>query len=227
MTDSEDRAQYVKDNRHRFAHYAAGQRDKIKADMIEAYGGKCLHCGESDQIVLTLDHINDDARIEIERYGQNARGGHKQYQRLKREGWPKDRFQLLCFNCNAKKEHKRRRASIDENWGARENVDRVAVQAKIGIRAHNTSGFKGVFWSKQRNKWTARIMLNYKSKHLGFFNDIVDAARAYNVAAFAAWGENANLPTEEEILEIAARIKNPVKEELSSTLHANLEDMGL
>jgi len=34
---------------------------------------------------------------------------------------------------------------------------------------HNTSGFKGVAWHKQRNRWRAYIFIDYKQKHLGLF----------------------------------------------------------
>lgn len=37
---------------------------------------------------------------------------------------------------------------------------------------HNTSGFKGVGWSKQMNKWRAHISLDGKLMHLGYFDDI-------------------------------------------------------
>lgn len=64
---------------------------------------------------------------------------------------------------------------------------------------HNTSGFKGVLWSTQKKKWQARISVNYKQKHLGFFDDVKDAARAYKKAAIETWGEFALVPSEEEI----------------------------
>lgn len=225
-----DRSEYVRNNRDRFAHYAAAQRDKIKAEMVAAYGGKCQHCEITDPVVLCLDHTNDDAHVEKELYGDNARGGHKHYSRLKQQGWPQDRFQLLCYNCNAVKEHNRRRATIEENWGERSHADRTAVQAKIGLRAHNTSGFKGVFWDKQKSKWAARIMLDYKTKHLGFYVNIADAARAYKAAAIAAWGDNANVASEEEINRIAAGIVNPQPEPDTApvqTAASNIEDLGL
>lgn len=38
-----------------------------------------------------------------------------------------------------------------------------------GTRKNNTSGYKGVSWSKQRNKWRATITINKKHKTLGFF----------------------------------------------------------
>lgn len=53
-----------------------------------------------------------------------------------------------------------------------------------GPRKDNTSGYKGVSWHKQRNKWTARIRIPYgKYISLGLFDDIKDAVTSYNEAA--------------------------------------------
>ncbi len=59
----------------------------------------------------------------------------------------------------------------------------------------NTSGFKGVTWSKERNKWAAQIMVKQKHLHLGYFvfDDLEKAARAYDRAAIKYFGEFANL----------------------------------
>lgn len=43
------------------------------------------------------------------------------------------------------------------------------------IRNTNTSGHKGVSWENRRKKWIAKITLNYKSIHLGTFDNIDDA----------------------------------------------------
>lgn len=46
----------------------------------------------------------------------------------------------------------------------------------------NTSGYVGVYWEKQRNEWRARISVNGKKIHLGFFTDKEEAAKAYHDA---------------------------------------------
>lgn len=47
----------------------------------------------------------------------------------------------------------------------------------------NTSGYKGVYWNKQKNKWCANIQKNHTNYHLGFYSNLLDAAMAYNKAA--------------------------------------------
>jgi hypothetical protein len=86
---------------HRFVkhrRYYAGLRQAI----LEAYGRKCACCGETEEEFLQLDHIENDGAAERKRLrGSN---GHYDptavYRLLKRTGFPKDRYRLLCANCN-------------------------------------------------------------------------------------------------------------------------------
>jgi hypothetical protein len=60
-------------------------------------------------------------------------------------------------------------------------------------RAGCTSRFKGVHWNKHAKKWQAQITVNYHAEHLGYFDDEVKAAIAYNNAATKYFGEFARL----------------------------------
>jgi hypothetical protein len=41
------------------------------------------------------------------------------------------------------------------------------------------SNFTGVSWNKRVNKWIASIKINNKSKYLGYYNDELEASKAY------------------------------------------------
>ena len=56
-----------------------------------------------------------------------------------------------------------------------------------------TSKHKGVSWSKDRNRWLAKIDPDGKQKFLGRFVNEIDAAMAYNEAAKKYFGEFAYL----------------------------------
>lgn len=55
----------------------------------------------------------------------------------------------------------------------------------------NKSGYRGV--SKFRNKWRTHITINNKQIHIGIFENVQDAARAYDKAAMEYHGEFAQL----------------------------------
>ncbi|WP_375198979.1 HNH endonuclease [Cupriavidus metallidurans] len=59
-------------------------------------------------------------------------------------------------------------------------------------RRDNTSGFKGVCWSKTNNCWQARICVNGKKRHIGLFGSPEAAYAAYCAAADKLHGEFAN-----------------------------------
>lgn len=73
---------------------------------------------------------------------------------------------------------------------------RICTYAQNGYNQRTNSGssiYKGVCWITRDKKWRAQITLNKKRKFLGYFNNEIDAAKAYNEAATEHYGEFACL----------------------------------
>lgn len=85
------------DQRYRRAKVARA-RLKLRQNVIKAYGGRCVCCGEARWDCLTIHHVNGNGREEAKLIGG---GGYILYRDLRRRGYPKDGYQLLCMNCNA------------------------------------------------------------------------------------------------------------------------------
>jgi hypothetical protein len=68
---------------------------KLKLAVIKEYGGKCVCCGELEPDFLTIDHIDENGAEE-----RRTKKQTKIYRWLKNNGYPKDNYQLLCWNCN-------------------------------------------------------------------------------------------------------------------------------
>jgi hypothetical protein len=59
----------------------------------------------------------------------------------------------------------------------------------VGKQKNNTSGFKGVWWSKQKQRWIADIVRLGTRHHLGSFIEKADAVAAQERAAKELHGE--------------------------------------
>ena len=68
---------------------------RIKRELIAAYGRKCKCCGETRFEFLQIDHINGGG-IRHRRTLTIHMAAH-----LKKLGYPKKGFRLLCANCNS------------------------------------------------------------------------------------------------------------------------------
>ncbi len=62
----------------------------------------------------------------------------------------------------------------------------------VTLRKDNTSGVKGVTWCKTYSKWLARVRLNGKYKHVGYFDDLNKAEIAIRRVREELHGEFAN-----------------------------------
>jgi len=68
----------------------------VRDAIIKAYGGMCTCCGETIPEFLAIDHIYNDGAKER----RSMKSGTQFYNKLRRLGYPKDRYRLLCHNCN-------------------------------------------------------------------------------------------------------------------------------
>lgn len=67
---------------------------KIREQMFAVYGSVCLCCGETERRFLTLEHENHDGAAHRRSVGTQI------YKDLRRRGWPKAGYSILCMNCN-------------------------------------------------------------------------------------------------------------------------------
>lgn len=75
----------------------------LRGQVIAGYGGKCACCGETEYHFLDIDHINNDGKPDRERFDDFRAF----YRWLRKNGFPRDNYQLLCSNCNQGKRRNR------------------------------------------------------------------------------------------------------------------------
>ena len=60
---------------------------------------------------------------------------------------------------------------------------------RVNLPSNNTSGVIGVCWDKKAKKWKAYIMINGKTKHLGYFINKEDAIKARKEGEIKYFGD--------------------------------------
>lgn len=95
--------------------------------------------------------------------------------------WPKEQIDHIDRDKSNNKIENLRESSISQNGANRTS------------KPNSSSGYLGVYWSKQEKKWIASIRKGGKRFHLGRFDCEEDAARAYDTMAIIKHGQFANL----------------------------------
>ncbi len=79
---------------------------KYRLLIISRLGGKCIHCGITDQRVLQIDHINGHGREEFRKYKGNPDAFYRSIFELS-DNDLEENYQILCANCNWIKKYER------------------------------------------------------------------------------------------------------------------------
>ncbi len=115
----------------------------------------------------------------------------KDYDKIKNYCWHKDSNGYICTKLNNKIIRMHRlimnypdmhidhinRNKIDNRKDNLRITNSSNNSKNVGVKSNNTSGVTGVSWYKTREEWVAKIKLNDKYKHLGYFIDKEDAIK--------------------------------------------------
>ncbi len=90
--------QYYQDNKERLDKYQNEYNKQLRLDIFSAYGGCCQCCGETKVEFLCIDHIKGGGHKMRTFFGEPS--GIKLYAKLRKLGYPKNDYRVLCHNCN-------------------------------------------------------------------------------------------------------------------------------
>jgi hypothetical protein len=87
--------QYREKNRLHLNRSKQLEREVLKREVFAEYGNVCACCPEDRYEFLSIDHIEGGGKNKV----PNCTGKDL-YRWLRKNGHPKDKFRLLCHNCN-------------------------------------------------------------------------------------------------------------------------------
>jgi hypothetical protein len=92
----EHRRKLYRENPEKYRAHSRKKLAKVRREVHEAYGSACQCCGEKTPEFLSMDYINGRKSVGH----SNKMTGIKLYFWLRKNGFPKKDFRLLCYNCN-------------------------------------------------------------------------------------------------------------------------------
>jgi hypothetical protein len=85
---------------YRRARTASGVQRKayaaMRLEVLARYGGRCRCCGEQTPEFLAIDHVGGTGA----EHRKSDRTAKNIYYWLRKHGYPKKGFRVLCHNCN-------------------------------------------------------------------------------------------------------------------------------
>lgn len=79
----------------------------------------------------------------------------------------------------------------NNKWENLRPITRTYNQANKSLQKNNTSGYKGVCWHKENQKWQVRVAVHGVVHLIGYFDDKMEAVKAREDASIRLHGEYA------------------------------------
>lgn len=95
----EYQAEYRQQNPDANSRWGKAFRERLRAEMFDAYGHECECCGEREKVFLCLDHVAGVVPDDQRDASGKRLSTDKMLALLRRQGWP-DGHRVLCANCN-------------------------------------------------------------------------------------------------------------------------------
>lgn len=89
-------------SREYYLNHKSKIKDKynnIRNTVIDYYGRFCVCCGDNRSEFLTIEHKNRSGKEHRIKYKNQT----AVYKDIIKQGFPKDKFEILCYNCNLSK----------------------------------------------------------------------------------------------------------------------------
>lgn len=86
-----------------------------------------------------------------------------------------------------------------------------------------TSQYFGVFWNTKKQKWCAKMSVNYRQVYVGFYGDEKEAGIAYLRAAIEQWGPETRIADQ---IKLGLRTQNEIKYEQQIQQMESAENAG-
>lgn len=136
--------------------------DKEDYNLVVQY---CWDIDGSNGYAKTIDKVNNTGKIYLHRLVMGCKNG---------DGIIIDHIDRNRIDC--------RKSNL-------RTVNNSQNTMNSCIRSDNTSGIRGVYWDKRKNKWIATITVDQQNIQLGSFNNIKDAEVARKIGEEKYFGE--------------------------------------
>lgn len=178
---------------------------EIRGSILKSGGSKSCGCLFENEYDLTgeygIGYTNNKEPFYFDL---------EDYDKIKGYTWHRDKDDYIVANCNINgknttiKMHRIVMDVLDDNtvcvdhknhinYDNRKTELRIATNMQNSMNTimpkNNTSGYKGVSWNKEKQKWEVYITINRNRKHLGYYNDFEDAKMARKKAEEKYFGE--------------------------------------